>query len=165
MFKHFSSQGHVRKNIFHESHENLEGNFYEAFLLTIYAHNAHTQLNNFFSSPFFSLPSFSKPERDGLCHKNSRMRNTQGKSSHFTTTFFLSFFSGYSKKKSATNVCVCIHQNVCGETHERNENENVEKRFFLGYSCVPRNERKKMRENEKKKLKNVHRPQIAGYSW
>jgi hypothetical protein len=60
------------------------------------------------------------------------------------------------KKKSATNVYVCIYQNVCGETHERNENENVEKkRFFLGYSCVSR-------ENEKKKLKNVHRPQYCG---
>lgn len=122
MFKHFLSQDHVRtkkKKIFFMNHsKNSRGIFMKLFsFLIIYAHNALTQLNTIFFCvfTFFSLPSFSKPERDGLWHKNSRMRNTQGKSSHFTF-FFLSFFSGYSKwkKKNQLQMCLCtLYSSKC----------------------------------------------------
>lgn len=177
MFKHFSSQDHVRtkkKKIFHESHKKLEGNFYEAF----FSHNLRTQRTHtiksiFFSvsSPFFSLPSFSKPERDGLCHKNSRMRNTQGKSSLFTIFFSLIFFLVIrnEKKKSATNVFVYsvfikmyVVKHTRGMKMKMWKNKKIFPRLQL---CIEKKKKIEMRENEKKKLKNVHRPQIAGYSW
>jgi hypothetical protein len=97
MFEHFSSQDHVRKIFFfYESHEKLEGNFYEAFC----PHNLRTQRTHtvkyFFSSPFFLSLHFRNQKEMAYAIKIAGMRNTQGKSSLFTI-FFLSFFSGFSK--------------------------------------------------------------------
>jgi len=142
MFKHFSSQGHVRKTFFSWITRKTRGEFLWSFS----SHNLRTQRTHtikyfFFFTFFFLSLHFRNQKEMAYAIKIAEWEIRRG-NHRFLQIFFLSFFSGYSKKKSATNVCVCIHQNLCGETHERNENENVEKRFFLGYSCVPRNKKK-----------------------
>lgn len=61
-------------------------------------------------------------------------------------------------------MCVCVFIKIYVVKHTRGMKMKMWKKDFYSATAVYR-EIKKMRENEKKKLKNVHRPQIAGYSW
>lgn len=151
----------------------LEGNFYEAFFLIIYAHNALTQLNSIFflCLHLFFLSLHFRNQKEMACAIKTAEWEIRRGNHRFLQFFFLSFFSGYSKwkKKSATNVFVYsvfikmyVVKHTRGMKMKMWKNKKIFPRLQL---CIEKKKKIEMRENEKKKLKNVHRPQIAGYSW
>ena len=160
MFKHFSSQNHVRTDKYFQwiTRKNSRGIFMK--LLFWISHNLRTQRTHTIKYNFFL--HFRNQKEMACAIKTAEWEIRRGNHRFFQIFFSLIFFWLFEiKKVSYKCVCVlCIHQNVCGETHERNENENVI--FPRLQLCTEKKKKKIERKWKEKDLKNVHhRPQIA----